>query len=211
MRYSNRVLITLAACLIAVGCDRPETAASQQQNCNCGATNWAKFSPPGEGFSAVMPSRPIATVLTIDTTAGPLVASMFTVEPSNTTAFSVMHNRYPDWFDTTDSKKFFDVGLEKAVGTDGRLISATDIALDGNSGREWKFEKYEGKALVSMRVFLVGHDFYQAICVMHKQRVCEKHVREFLESFELEPDSPSKTAQTNNIGQAKSVFNGSTN
>jgi hypothetical protein len=38
---------------------------------------------------------------------------------------------------------------------------------------------------MTMRVCLDGHHMYQAICVMSKSSLCEKHVREFLDSFNL--------------------------
>ena len=133
----------------------------------------------------LMPSRPRTSSVTNDTLAGPLVISFFTAEPSRTVSFSVVHNSFPTNVDTSYKKALFEGGLKQGLGADGRLISDTEIAFHGYPGREWKFEKLKGQALVTMRAYLVGHEFYQAICVMPKTRVCQKHVQEFLESFEL--------------------------
>ncbi len=64
-------------------------------------------------------------------------------------------------------------------------MSERPVSLKGHPGREWCFEKYRGQAVVTMRVYLIGHDFYQAITVMPKGKVCQRHVVEFLDSCEL--------------------------
>ena len=159
--------------------------AHRQTAYECGVTNWVRFSPPGGGFSILMPFQPSAMITTNDTAAGQLVMTQFTAEPSTVVAFSVLQNRFPAKMNVKESKRLFDGGLKGALGADGRLISDSSISLRGHAGRDWRFEKFKGKALISMRVYLVDHEFYQTACVMPKSRACPKHIQEFLDSFDL--------------------------
>jgi hypothetical protein len=111
-----------------------------------------------------------------------------TSEPSRVVAFSIVHNSFPTNLPLTDIERLFSGGLKQALGADGHLISERTISLNGSPGREWRFDKYRGQAVVTMRAYLVGHDFYQAISVMPRGRVCQQHVAEFLDSCQLKVD-----------------------
>jgi hypothetical protein len=151
-------------------------------------TNWSSFSPDHGGFSVLMPFRPTVSLVTNDTPAGPLVISFFTAESSRTVAFTVVHNRFPTNMSTANEERLFAAGLKEALGRDGRLISDTKIALHGHPGHEWMFEKFKGQAVMTMRAYLVGHEFYQAICVMPRRQACSRHTQEFLDSFDLKQE-----------------------
>ena len=79
----------------------------------------------------------------------------------------------------------FEEGLKSALGADGKLISDTTIQIHGGEGHEWKFEKFKGQAVITMRVFLIKKELFQAICLMPKSRLCLRHSQEFLSSFRL--------------------------
>ncbi|MCC6820775.1 MAG: hypothetical protein IT579_08615 [Verrucomicrobia subdivision 3 bacterium] len=161
--------------------------AQQQGRCLCGVTNWFRVAAESSGFSALMPMQPTTSVVTNDTAAGPIVISIFTSEISPTVAFSILHNSYPTNIPMTDTEQCF-AGAKQALGADGHLISEHVVSLSGYPGREWSFEKYRGQAVVTMRGYLVGHDFYQAITVMHRGQVCQQHIAEFLDSCQFKTD-----------------------
>jgi hypothetical protein len=175
--------LSVALCF-CLGCDRDRFNAPGNQ-CLCGVTNWLRISAEPSGFSAFMPTQPTHSVVTNETVAGPLVISILTSEISPTVAFSIVRNSFPTNIVMTNTAKLFAGGLKQALGADGRLTAGHDISLNGYMGREWRFEKYRGQAVITMRVYLVGHHLYQAVCVMPKGRVCQRHVAEFLESCEL--------------------------
>lgn len=177
-------LLLVAICTSNVECGRQRTTSAGNQ-CVCGATNWMRFTPPKSRFSALMPTSPVEAIYTNETPAGPLVISTYTSEVSSTVAFAIACNSFPTNWVLSDTKKVFAGGLQQALGDDGHLISESEVLLKGYLGREWRFDKIQGKAIVVVRAYLVDHQFFQAICVMPKDRVCEQHVRVFLDSCEL--------------------------
>jgi len=185
MRDSILSVPLIVVLCLTVGCGRERAAVSKQTDCLCGVTNWLRVSVQKSGFSAFMPTQPTHSAVTNETVAGPLVSSVLTSEISPTVAFSIFHSSFPTNMVMTDTGSLFAGGLKQALGADGRLTYERDIQLDGYPGREWRFEKYRGQAVVTMRIYLVGHDLYQAICLMPKWRVCQRHVAEFLDSCEL--------------------------
>ena len=169
-----------------VGCDRQGGSLPQGTNCYCGATNWSRHSGPSSGFSALMPMQPTSSIVTNRTAAGSVVVTMLTSEVSRTVAFTLLQNSFPTNLPTSDSERLYSIGLKSALGDDGHLISERTVRLNGSAGREWRFDKHRGRAVITMRAHLVRHEFYQAICVMPKDHVCERHISDFLESCQLE-------------------------
>ena len=157
----------------------------QQKECACGITNWFRFALASDDFSVFMPVTPTLSVTTNKTAVGPLVISVYTSEVSPTTAFTAVRNSFPTNLNMTDTKKLFAGGLKQALSTEGHLIYDREVSLGKYPGREWRFDKYRGQAVVTMRAYLVGHELFQAICVMPKSGVCQGHVRDFLDSCEI--------------------------
>ncbi len=185
MRLPILSISLFSALVLSVGCGRQEASLSRQRICVCGATNWFRVTCGMSSFSAMMPPRPTTSIATNETGAGPLVMTMVTSEPSRMVAFSILHNSFPTKLPLTDTERLFSGGLRQALGADGHLVSERAISLDGSPGKEWCFDKYRGQAIVTMRAYLVGHDFYQAISVMPRSRVCTRHIAGCLESCQL--------------------------
>lgn len=83
----------------------------------------------------------------------------------------------------TDTEKLFEK-IEKGYLISGfQIISKTNITLNGTSGRELVYEK-EGQ-LLTLRLYLIDREAYQVFCIMPQDSVCQKHIHEFLESFQL--------------------------
>lgn len=185
MRQPILSILLFSALILSVGCSRQKTSLSHQHICVCGVTNWFRVTCGSSSFSTLMPPQPTTSVATNETAAGPLVITILTSEPSRVVAFSIVHNSFPTNLPLTDTERLFSEGLKQALGADGHLISERAILLNGSPGREWYFDKSRGQAIVTMRAYLVGHDFYQAISVMPNGRVCQQHVAEFLDSCQL--------------------------
>lgn len=185
-------LITSLCCILGCG-KRSDGMALASEGCLCSATNWVRFSPPDGTFSVLMPALPTSSVATNHSTGEPLVLHSYIAEPSSTTAFGVVHSSLPSAPNTTDEDAVFDSALAKLLEKDARLVSEEAIAIDDHPGREWVIERYGGPALVSIRFYPDGDNCFQAICVMPKDRTCQIHVREFLDSFRLDTDSGKDT------------------
>ena len=164
------------------------TLESPPDGCVCGATDWFRFSAEPSGFSALMPMPPTTSLVTNETAAGPLVVSTFRSDISPTVTFAILHNSFPTNIPMTDTEQRFAGGLKAALGADGHLSYEHVVSLNGYPSREWRFEKNRGQVVVTMRASFVGRDFYQAISVMPRGRVCQRHVAEFLNSCQLKSE-----------------------
>ena len=174
-------LTCVAIWWLVAGCDRQEkgTACSV-----CGVASWIKCSPTGHRFSVSMPTEPTLTTKMADTKFGQLPCYFFASSPLRGHQFAVVHSTYPPEFDISDTDKVFQ-DIETITQKKGyHLISKTNITLHGILGRELI---YEAKgAAINLRVYLIERDVYQVMTVMIKESVCQKHIQEFMESFQLE-------------------------
>ena len=131
-----------------------------------------------------MPLKPTASTATANTAAGPFPVYIFTAQPSKGYAFAVSHNTFPPEVDMKDTEPLLEKICKLALSGDTRLVSTRQVTLHGIPGRELKYEK-KGQVLVSQRTYLTDHEAYQVYCVMPKTAICQAHVNEFLESFDL--------------------------
>jgi hypothetical protein len=145
---------------------------------------WTAYSPSNERFSVLMPVKPKTSTANANTAAGQFPVYFFTAEPSKGYAFAVSHNAFPPEVDMKDTEALLEKISQGMLSGDARLVSSKQITLHGIPGRELKYEK-KGQVLVSQRTYLFDHDAYQVYCVMPKTAPCQKHIDEFLESFDL--------------------------
>ena len=183
MHRATLSMLLGSALSLSIGCDRQTASLSQQHICVCGATNWVTAEL--HGFSVLMPSQPSTSVITNETTLGPLVISMTTSEVSPTVLFRIVHNSIPTNLPVTDTEGLLSAGLKQVLGADGHLISKRAVSINGSPGTELRFNRFQGQAVITMRIYLVGHEFYQATSFMPRGRVCQRHVSEFLGSCQL--------------------------
>lgn len=132
----------------------------------------------------LMPVTPSVTTVTADTALGKFPVQIFSAEPVKRYAFAVSHSQFPPEVNLADTKQFFDKILQDYLKKGYQLLSSAEVTLHGIPGRQWEME-VKGQAIVTIRIYLEGHDSYQAYTVMPKTRPCQKHAREFVESFDL--------------------------
>jgi len=176
------VLLIWVFCL-CVCCDRAQGGEPLRSPCLCGATNWSRVS--AGGFSALMPMRPNSSVKTNHTEAGPAVVRTLKTQVSSAVTFAILHHSFPANSLETDRGQSFVRGLKATLGADGRLRSESVVRLGRYPGRQWRIEKSQGQTIITMRSYVVGDTLYQAVCVMAKDKVCQRHVAEFLDSCRL--------------------------
>ena len=171
MRIFKHLLVLLLFCFIWTSCDQSKIP---------GINEWATFSPAGARFSILMPITPTYSTVTKDTPAGQLPVYFYTATPSKGYEFGVTHNSFPASADLT---RIFDLTEYATVKSGAQMISRKDINLNGIPGRELVYEA-EGQ-VVSLRLYLIDREIYQAICVMPKGSIKQKLVNGFLDSFQL--------------------------
>jgi len=181
--------LTLAGLLIPfLGLSTSGAASSNAlaaTNCHCGITNWIAFSPADHGFSVRFPAKPRVLITTNNTALGSLMATQYVASPAHYIAFSVGCNSFPSNLNLSDKEQFYESTLKDLLAKHLKLLSSTTNSVRGHEGREWKFEMVKEQNVVIMRHYLAGHRLYQVHCLMRKDRFCQKHANEFLDSFDL--------------------------
>jgi hypothetical protein len=179
------LLIALQAGLWLSGGSSAQEAVERGACGTCGAAHWSKISPWGGGFFVMMPSPVEVSSATNDTRVGPVVRSYFTARPSPGVSFELCHRRFSTNVDMKDKSKALDAAVKGGIRKNGRLVSSSAISLHGYPGRDGT-EEHAGGVVVTFRVYLVDHDFFQLACEMPKAQMCSKHLSQFLDSFNLE-------------------------
>jgi hypothetical protein len=170
----------LVICWLITGCGQRDESTP----CSiCGVANWTRFSPAGERFSVFMPLKPTTSTVMADTPLGKYPVHYFSAVPLKGHLFGVTYNSFPPEVDMSNSEKLFEK-IEKGYLTSGfQNISKTNITLNGTPGRELIYEK-EGQVM-TLRLYFIDQEAYQVLCIMPQESVCQKHIHEFLESFQF--------------------------
>ncbi len=79
----------------------------------------------------------------------------------------------------------FDAISKRLLTGDTLLVSSRQVTLHGIPGRELKYED-KGETLSAVRIYFLGNETYIVFCAMPKKAFCERHINEFLESFDLQ-------------------------
>jgi len=121
---------------------------------------WKEFSPPAGRFKLLGPGEPIETSQTIESRSGKIQQHTFTFMLGFATYF-VSYSDFPITLtEPSDVKRFLDHMHEGEVASSqGKLLSITEIELDGYPGRVFVVET--PNSMFRMKYFLVGQRFYQ--------------------------------------------------
>lgn len=150
-----------------------------------------KYSPPGGGFSVLMPGKPLVESQEVETPLGKLINHVHSAEASEMN-FAVMYSDFPE--PVTDinviNRMLDNARVQGLSAVHGELTSEKAISLDGNPGREW-FVRLPSGALLRARAYWVTQRFYQIMVQsvatknpeINKSR--EVLIKKFFDSFTL--------------------------
>ncbi len=157
----------------------------------CGGTgsDWKEFSSDKGNFTVSMPSTPKESTQAVDTVAGSINLTMYSVEVSDS-AFLVSYADYPqDMMSTADPLKVLDGAMNGQITNfGGTVLSSSDVSLSDNPGREFSASgkvTTAGDGSLRGRIYLVKNRLYQIIVVGLKDKVKTEDVDKFLKSFKL--------------------------
>lgn len=153
-----------------------------------------KYSPPGGGFSVLMPGKPVAEDQEVDTEVGKIINHTHSVEAGGV-AYAVMYGEFPA---PVSDPEVINGMLDNArtqgiAAVHGELKSEEQITLDGNTGREWLIG-IPGGAFLRVRAYWVKQRLYQLITMSVPTKDPEAlksrdaEVQKFLDSFTLVDD-----------------------
>ena len=155
-----------------------------------------KFSPPGAGFSVLLPGKPETEVQDLDSEIGKLTNHMYLLEAPGV-SYAVMYAEFPAPItDPEVARGMFDNARTLAVAAvRGDVKSESEITLNGYPGRELLVSMPGGLGLLCARMYMVKQFFYQAITLSAPEKnaetlkLREAEVKKFFDSFTLVADT----------------------
>ncbi len=149
---------------------------------------WRSFQDPGGKFTVLMPGQPQQRKQTQQTRLGNLEINTFAVEQPGLSAHLVTYTDFPvEFIRTADPNKLLDNGRDEVVRrVQGRLLSESQVSLNGAPGRELKL-KAPGELIIHSRIYLVEQRLYQLIVVTPESKATNLSgsIRGFFQSFRL--------------------------
>ena len=145
-----------------------------------------------DGFSALMPGKPVKHDETNTTGAGPVTVRSFLVDlerGENWQEYTVTCTEYPrtPTWESVDPAKIFDVMRRSFISTETKVLVDREISLDGNPGREIVFENPKdasGFTVVS-RLYWAKPRLYTTSFMRHTTQDSSANGRKFLDSFKI--------------------------
>ncbi len=151
---------------------------------------WEKFSPPGVGFTVLMPG-PITTQDQVVDPAAKSPNRMSYVELDGD-VFMVSYMQFPEPVtEAATIKEILDRARDDAVAaTKATLKSESEISLDGYSGRQWLLSLPDGIKATN-KAFWVSNTFYQLMVATKEEqtpaaaKLMNERTIKFFDSFTL--------------------------
>lgn len=144
-----------------------------------------RFSPPGSRFSVRFPCQPSSSVDTIWEGSTHLISYSWKCEMEKS-IYGVLVSKMPLVSQLKYSLRDKLIGGRDGLlaGVDGKLLQEDDIEIDGFPGKYLEVGIANGKGRLWTHIYIVEEESYQITVVSSDTRK-EKHVEEFLSSFEL--------------------------
>ncbi len=141
-------------------------------------------------FSISAPVSLKETTQSVDTQIGPIELHMFSADASNA-SYMVGYSDYPaEIVNQSDPQKMLDgSGQGMAQNMGGTIVTANQISLNGNPGRELVVTatSQNQKITVKANIYLVGNRLYQVMIGLLSSDFNETTADSFLKSFKLLP------------------------
>lgn len=168
----------------------PAIAAVESQE-----ADWTEVSPPGKGFSVLMPSKPAFDKQYMELPFGRMPVSIYSLE-LDTVTYMVGIITYPKEITrSSDPVGMLTGALGGAIkNVNGRLVHEQEITLNGNPGREVMAEGAgDGSnnahlpvgSLMQARLYVVDNQLYQVIAFGAKASLHKADTDQVFSSFQL--------------------------
>jgi len=174
---------------------------------------WKEFSSTAGRFKVALPGDRSATSKTLESSLGKIKCHTFT-SWTPFASFIVSYSELPVILTEPGQVKEFLDHMHEGEASHGKLLSMTEIELDGYPGREFIVELPD--SMFRMRYYLVGSRFYQiAVRTINTAEVARSMVEmtdEFFASFKLSGKPVNKAPAVGEKGEAavvKKVIQGS--
>ena len=156
--------------------------------------NWEKFVSPDGAFAIMFPQKPVESQYSMDSPAGKLVIHSY--KYIGTASYFLSYTDYPAPIDRPENKKTEALDHTREGGlraVNGRLLSQSDISINGHPGRLIVVDSPNGGpdgSLIRNKVYLVGNRLYSMqVAIPKGAQVTDTAAEKFLDSFELSHDT----------------------
>ncbi|MCV9386186.1 hypothetical protein [Reichenbachiella ulvae] len=156
---------------------------------------WVLFESTEYGFKVDFPKEPTSNPQTVNSEIGLLKMNIFMYEASNNKkddnlVYMVNSTEYPDTLINSNKTEilynFFRNSIDGAVNNvHGKLLSETVITIDEYPGREIRVDFQNGKAVITMRLYLVKNQMYMLQTITETNKDFNNSIKRFFDSFEL--------------------------
>ncbi|HVW61578.1 MAG TPA: hypothetical protein VHC48_16110 [Puia sp.] len=146
-------------------------------------------------YKMFFPKRPDDQVQTVQTAIGELKMNVHMYEaPENETddnfTYGIIETDYPDTVINSGKKdildKFFRNSIDGAVkNVNGKLLTESNIQLNGFPGREFRVDYKDGLAVITMRAYLVKNTMYMLQTITETKKDHNAAIGKFMNSFTL--------------------------
>jgi len=153
------------------------------------------FLLKSKAFQIEFPKEPNAETKVIDSEIGPLSMKIFMYDASKTgkddnMVYGLIYTEYPDSLINSDFASQLPVFFRNAIdgsvkNVAGKLLSVTEIAINGFPGREIKIDFGNGMAIIKMRFYLVKNKMYIIQTITETGKISNKSIDRFMDSFKL--------------------------
>lgn len=155
--------------------------------------NWKKFVSPDGAFAIMFPQKPVESQSSMDSPAGTLVIHSY--KHVGTASYFLSDTDYPAPIDGTDKRtEALDHARDGGLrAVNGRLLSQSDISINGHPGRLIVVDSPNGGpdgSLIKNKVYLVGNRLYSMqVAIPKGSQVTDTAAEKFVDSFKLSPDT----------------------
>ncbi|TLX77659.1 hypothetical protein E9993_03180 [Labilibacter sediminis] len=159
------------------------------------AGKWFQFESSEFGFKIEFPKEPTSNPQVINSAIGELKMNMFMYHASSNgkddnLVYLANYTEYPDSLVNSENTEtlptFFRNSIDGAVtNVHGKLLSEKNIAIDEYPGREVRIDFQQGKAVITMRIFLVKNKMYMLQTITATNKDFNKSITQFMDSFKL--------------------------
>jgi hypothetical protein len=156
--------------------------------------DWKEFNSYDGKFSVLTLGEMKEKVDSIETAVGTLAYHVFFYKPQAANADNVLYMLsyvdYPEGTIHSDSTQllqdFFKETLDAAVSSvKGELLYSNDWKYHNYSGKIWRIDYLNGKAIIKTKACVVGQRYYTLQTVTRKEKSLNFAADRFLDSFKL--------------------------
>ena len=191
------LLFGLLVALNLSGCQSQVRSVTVTESNETTLKNWERFVSPDGDFAMMFPQKPVESQYSMESPAGRLVIHSY--KYFGAASYFLSYTDYPAPIDRPENKKTEALDHAREGGlraVNGRLLSQSDISINGHPGRLIVVDSPNGGpdgSLIRNKVYLVGNRLYSMqVAIPKGAQLIDTAAEKFLDSFELSHDTNNR-------------------